>query len=231
MSNNRWSKFDWHAWSDDPALRLVSLQAQGLWMRLLCIAHDANPVGHVLVGGKKPTPTQLAKIVGTIQDESTSEPRVRQDRAISKLIDELVRSNVCDITSDGVLVSRRMVRDEKIHQRAVSIGKLGGNPNVTGAKKVEKQVNQQVNQRANGLVNPDSDSDSDSPKVPASSRDASAGTSGAQPKETIDERVIKALTAVAAGDDKAAAKRALKRLAQLRAEAAAPTAPFRGTVH
>jgi hypothetical protein len=250
MSNNRWSKFVWHDWRNDPALRLVGLPARGLWMELLCLAHEANPRGHVLIGGRKPTPGQLAKLVGESQHTATGEPQQRQDRAISRLINELVRANVCDITPDGVLVSRRMVRDEAIHQRAVSIGKLGGNPNVMGAKKGEKQVNQGVNQRRNGLVNPDSDSDSESPIVPSKPPNNRAlGTTGApkpSEQETPWESAERILTGMIEGPDPKQALIGLKRLAQyptaagraakervkqLRQEAAANKAPFRETLH
>ena len=45
MSNGqRWSKFWWGDWQNDKALRLCSIGARGLWMEMLCIAHEGEPV-------------------------------------------------------------------------------------------------------------------------------------------------------------------------------------------
>jgi hypothetical protein len=153
MANHLWSKFVWSDWANDPALKLCSLAAQGLWMRLLCIAHDANPRGHVLVNGRKPTDEELVTITG-IGTKGTR--LVRSVYQFRTLVVQLIENGVCSQTADGVLVSRRMVRDEEIHERAVNAGKKGGNPNVRGPKKDEPQVNQEVKPQANGVVNPDS---------------------------------------------------------------------------
>lgn len=37
-SQLRWAKFFWADWAGDNCLSLCTLAAQGLWMRLLCIA-------------------------------------------------------------------------------------------------------------------------------------------------------------------------------------------------
>jgi hypothetical protein len=96
--SHRWMKF-WPAdWQRDPALRSCSLAARGLWMEMLCLAHDAEPYGHVLVGGRPPSPRQLASIVGV------------SVRDVEKLIAELDEAGVFSVQG-GVIYSRRMVRD------------------------------------------------------------------------------------------------------------------------
>ena len=52
MSGTIWSKFYWSDWETDPALRLCSLAAQGLWMRMLCVAASHDPIGYVAVAGR-----------------------------------------------------------------------------------------------------------------------------------------------------------------------------------
>jgi hypothetical protein len=120
MSKLRWSKLWWQDWSDDPALRLCSLAAQGLWMRMLCIAalqHD-DLYGFVLVNGKPPTIAQLAKIVGA------------HHHTVAALLAELERNGVCDMRGGNTYVSRRMLRGKAEHAARKAAGLQGGNPNL-----------------------------------------------------------------------------------------------------
>jgi hypothetical protein len=100
----RWGKFYWSDWADDPALALCSLAAQGLWMRLLCIAAQGSPYGHVTVNGKAPSLDDLAKLI---------RPKPKLD-TISRLIAELERRGVVERAPCGCLVSRRMESDGKL---------------------------------------------------------------------------------------------------------------------
>ena len=52
MAGTIWTKFFWQDWAADPALRMCSFAAQGLWMRVLCLAAEADPIGYVVVNGK-----------------------------------------------------------------------------------------------------------------------------------------------------------------------------------
>lgn len=102
MSNgngHRWSKFWWRDHQGDAALRMCSLGARGLWMELLCIAHDADPVGHVLINGRQPTPRQIAGIVGA------------NERDVTRYLHELEEAGVFSRTTEGAICSRRMCRD------------------------------------------------------------------------------------------------------------------------
>jgi hypothetical protein len=98
----RWGKFYWSDWSDDPALAACSLAAQGLWMRLLCIAAQGTPYGHVTIAGKVPTVEALAKLVRS------------RPRDVSRWVAELEREGVAERGQCGCLVSRRMVHDGQI---------------------------------------------------------------------------------------------------------------------
>jgi hypothetical protein len=102
MSNgngHRWSKFWWRDHQGDAALRACSLAARGYWMELLCIAHEADKVGHVLVNGRAPTGRQLAAIAGCTEREG------------KKLEAELEQAGVFSRLPDGTIYSRRMVKD------------------------------------------------------------------------------------------------------------------------
>jgi hypothetical protein len=105
----RWGKFYWSDWADDPALALCSLAAQGLWMRLLCIAAQGTPYGHVTISGKPPSLQQLAQLL--MRDHDPWRHRVR---TIDRLITELERNGVAQRAPCGCLISRRMVRDGQL---------------------------------------------------------------------------------------------------------------------
>src|SRR3990167_6512637 len=114
-----WSKFYWADWRGDPALRMCSLAARGLWMEMLSVMHEGEPYGHLTVKGQAPTDQQLAIMVGATLPETR---RLRQ---------QLADAGVPDISEDGIWSSRRMVRDH--HRRTVNRqnGLDGGNPTLT----------------------------------------------------------------------------------------------------
>ena len=47
-----WMKFYPSDWRADPALRMCSLGARGLWAEMMCIMHEAEPYGCLLVNGQ-----------------------------------------------------------------------------------------------------------------------------------------------------------------------------------
>ena len=102
MSNcngHRWSKFWWRDHQGDAALWACSLAARGYWMELLCVAHEATPIGHVLLNGRAPTYRQKAAIAGCTEKEA------------QRLEVELEEAGVFSRTDDGTIYSRRMVKD------------------------------------------------------------------------------------------------------------------------
>lgn len=117
MSRQPWMKFFPADWQSDVLLRSCSIAARGLWIELLCIMQKADPVGHLLVNGKAPAPSLLAVLCGTSEKE------------IRRLLDELRAAGVFDEV-EGVIVSRRMVRDVEKAERDKANGKRGGNPAV-----------------------------------------------------------------------------------------------------
>src|SRR5690349_15309183 len=108
MSNgngHRWSKFWWCDWQNDPGLRMCSLEARGLWIELLAIAHQSDRPGYVLVNGKPPTNKEISSLV-----------RWGNAKTIEKLLRELADYGVFSRGDDGVIFSRRMVRDTQISE-------------------------------------------------------------------------------------------------------------------
>lgn len=111
-----WLKFFPTDWRADQSLRVVSLAARGLWIECMCIMHEADPYGHLVVNGRPVTDTQLASLTGSTPDQ------------LAELIAELEAAGVFSRNGRGVIYSRRMTRDHKKAQTARKTGKSGGNP-------------------------------------------------------------------------------------------------------
>lgn len=103
-------------WRSDPALRMCSMAARGLWIEMLGVMHEAKPRGHLLVKSAPPTTQQLAIIVGCGETECAD------------LIAELERNGVFSRKRSGVIYSRRMEADEIKSRKNRDNGRKGGNP-------------------------------------------------------------------------------------------------------
>lgn len=113
-----WFKFYPSDWRADPALRMCSVAARGLWMEMLCIMHEATPRGSFLVNGLPINERQLAGLAGCTLKETVS------------LLAELEASGVFSRENDGTIYSRRMRRDEENASRDKANGRKGGNPKI-----------------------------------------------------------------------------------------------------
>ncbi len=113
-----WLKFYTSDWRADPALRMCSLGARGLWMEMLCLMHEAQPAGSLLVSGKSVTPRQLAGLVGAAPGE------------VERCFAELEAAGVFSRDDDGLVYSRRMRRDQRKAEAARAHGARGGNPSL-----------------------------------------------------------------------------------------------------
>lgn len=135
-------------WAKDLALRSCSLAARGLWMEILCMAHESETYGCLVVNGIALTDAQ---IVNSIAGSSR------------KLLTELERAGVFSRTETGAIFSRRMVKDERLRKIRAACGQLGGNPVLLADKdnqKPTKEDNQEVNQPSNQMPTPSSSSSS-----------------------------------------------------------------------
>jgi len=115
-------------WLRDTALRSCSTGARGLWIDMICYMHEGNPYGHLKVGDKVIHANNLARMVGETLE------------VVEGWLKELQQAGVFDLTSDSVICSRRMIRDENLRQIRASGGKLGGNPALMDKGKVNHKV-------------------------------------------------------------------------------------------
>jgi len=59
-----WFPFEPNRWLANEKLALVSLEAKGLWIHLLCLMYKANAGGKLTINGHIPTPEQISRMVG-----------------------------------------------------------------------------------------------------------------------------------------------------------------------
>lgn len=113
MSVEPWSKWFWTDYEADVGLRMCSLAAQGLWMRMLCLMAKATPKGELRVGGEPCTVAELAAFVG------------KSEETVAPLLDELGRRGVFSTTRAGVIFNRRLRNDAKLSRIRAEAGAKG----------------------------------------------------------------------------------------------------------
>lgn len=124
-----WLKFFPTDWRADPALRMCSPAARGVWIDLICLMHEATPYGHLLVNGHCPTDAQIAVLLGTTPEQ------------LSEYIGELEQAGVFSRTKDSVIYSRKMTRLAKKAATARKNGRKGGNPSLGNKRDNPSSVN------------------------------------------------------------------------------------------
>ncbi len=88
-------------WLKDP-IAGCSLATQGLWLRMMMVAHESDRYGHLSAGGIPIPQESIAKRCGC--DDLTQ---------FETLLAELDRAKVPSRTKSGIIYSRRMDRDQK----------------------------------------------------------------------------------------------------------------------
>lgn len=140
--DNPSSIFYWKDYENDESLRISSLAAQGIWMRLLCIAAKADPYGYILVNGFPLEATGAARLAGVTEGEAQS------------LLQELERNGVFSRDRKGRMFSRRMVRDAAVRAKAQKNGAKGGNPQLGASSGKQTAKHQSVNPPVNHPLKP-----------------------------------------------------------------------------
>lgn len=95
---------------------------------MLCLMHEGNPYGHLKVGDKVILPVNLAAMVGADLAQ------------VTEWLKELEISGVFSRKNDCI-ISRRMLRDERIRESRAKGGILGGNPALLSGGKVNLNAN------------------------------------------------------------------------------------------
>lgn len=140
-------------WRKDLELQSCSIAARGLWHEMMCVMHEAEPYGHLVLNGKPMTDLQAA---------TACRVTPQQYRA---LVAELKTAGVPGVTDDGILFSRRMVRDEETRNARAEGGKGGAEHGIKGKEHGSKggRPKKETGDKKPPLKPPPSSSSSSSP--------------------------------------------------------------------
>jgi hypothetical protein len=125
-------------WRKDLGVQSLNYHDRGVWFEMLCLMHESERRGALMLNGQPMPRIALARVLGLPLDE------------LNETIDRLIRSNVVTLElplkeqskgypevpaegvngreDEGVIICRRMVRDEARRQEQTEDGKRGGNP-------------------------------------------------------------------------------------------------------
>jgi hypothetical protein len=110
-------KFYPRDWLGDSALRMISPDERGVWIDLLCLMAGGTPYGHLALNGKPLTDEAVSRAVGV------------EIGRFRDILASLECHGIPSRTPEGVLYSRRLVRE---HSRFISCREFGrkggGNP-------------------------------------------------------------------------------------------------------
>lgn len=85
-------------------------------MEMICLMHEADPRGSLLLNGKAVSPKQLSNLCGVTLKE------------VKPLLEELRNAGVFSEEEDGLIFSRRLRRETKKSETNTENGLRGGNP-------------------------------------------------------------------------------------------------------
>ena len=145
-------------WLRDTGLRSCSAAARGLWMDILCFMHEGSPYGYLKVNHKVILAPNLARMCGLTLQETQG------------CLAELAEAGVFETDEEGVIFSRRMIRDEELRNKRAACGHLGGNPTLKDNRKVGVCLSTEVKQKPT----PSSSSSSSSSIITSSNEEVGA---------------------------------------------------------
>lgn len=136
MSAVIWSKWFWSDWLADHLLRRCSPAARGLWMDLMALSMQCEPMGYLADGDKEMSVAEIARNCSMRKD------------TVARLMAELERNGVCSRDERGWIYSRRIVREVRASWRNKANGMCGGNPQLTAENREKSDKPQKPESRS-----------------------------------------------------------------------------------
>jgi len=137
-------------WLNNIKLQSCSLAAQGLLIDIMCLMHQSEKYGFLLINGSIPLDKSVARLL-----------RVHHKTYHTRLI-ELIESGVLRRSENGSIFCKRMVDDEHIRVVRSAAGSQGGSP----------LLKQKVKQKDKQKQTPSSSPSSSTPKIKESATPA-----------------------------------------------------------
>ena len=119
MTRNPWLKWYPGDWRADPLVRSCTPLARYVWLEMLGLMHEAEPYGHLVLGNRAMDYGTLSRVIAVDIGE------------VRRAVKELESRGVFSRTDDGVIFSRRMIRDDDKRKILAENGAKGGKSRVT----------------------------------------------------------------------------------------------------
>lgn len=104
-------------WMKDLGVRALSFHDRGVWLEMLCLMHESEQRGKLLLNGNPIDEGMLARILGL------------DKQILTTTLTNLLTTRVASRDEEtGAIMCRRMVRDEDIRKVRAEAGHKGGNP-------------------------------------------------------------------------------------------------------
>lgn len=120
-------------WRKDIKVQSLSFEERGVWFELLCLMHESEERGKLVMNKKPIDEGALARLIGC------------DEKVFRKIFQRILRDKVAYRTRSGVVYNKRMVEDERIRKIRRDAGLKGGSPILLN-QKVNHHVNQVSNQ-------------------------------------------------------------------------------------
>jgi hypothetical protein len=149
-------------WRKDNGVQSLNFNDRGIWFEMLCLMHDSEQRGKLILNGKAMPDEAIARLLGL------------DKQAFSKTLTTLLDFGVCSRDENGVLFNRRMVKDEESRSQNAQ------------RQREFYQKNQQVakpNEQPNDQPNANLTEVQQKPNIPSSSS-SSSSTSVKEKKRT-----------------------------------------------
>lgn len=123
-------------WRKDPGVQALSFHDRGVWFEILCLMHESEQRGRLLLNGEPMPDEALARLLGL------------DKQILTKTLSTLLQYGVASRDAASALVCRRMLRDENLRKTRAEAGKKGGNPLLLKQNSSKRQPNDvfEVNQ-------------------------------------------------------------------------------------
>ena len=162
-------------WRKDPGVQALSYHDRGVWFEILCLMHESEQRGKLILNGNPMPEDALARLLGL------------DNQTLNQTLTTILTYGVATREPEsGVLICRRMVRDEGIRKIRQDAGKMGGNPLL-----LNQNGNQKPTTRVKQKSTPSSSSSSSDKNTPSehsgNSGEASLSKKSRQPNPFYEE--------------------------------------------
>lgn len=104
-------------WRKSMDVQSLSFHDRGVWFEMLMVMHDSERRGVLVLNGRAMADESIARCIGL------------DNQTFNQTLSTLLTSGVAEREHEtGAVMSRRMVRDEKLREIRVEAGSKGGNP-------------------------------------------------------------------------------------------------------